>query len=54
MIADKPRITKQVKDLYIKKIRFTGDIHKIYIKPRGVKSIDWHTNTYCMELVDID
>lgn len=30
------------------------DIHKIYIKPHGVKSIEWHTDAYRMEPVDID
>ena len=40
MIADKPRIMKQVTDMYIKKIKFVVDMHKIYIKLRGIKNID--------------
>ena len=30
------------------------DIHRIYIKPRGVKGIDWHTGAYRMEQEDVE
>lgn len=46
LIADKLRITKQVTDLYNKKVKFTMDLHRIYIKPRGVKRVDWYNDAY--------
>ena len=54
MIADKPRITKQVTDMYIKRIRFVVDMHRIYIKPHGIKNVDYHIGTYHMDPEDID
>ena len=40
--------------MYIKRTRFIEDIHRIYIKPRGVKGIDWHTSSYRMEQEDVE
>ena len=40
--------------MYIKRIRFVVDMNKIYIKPRGIKNVDWHTGAYHMELEDIN
>lgn len=54
LIANKPRISKEVMDMYIKRIRFVVDMHRIYIKPCGIKNVDWHTSAYCMEPEDID
>ena len=54
MIVDRPRIMKQVTDIYINKVRFIADIQRIYIKSCGVKKIDWYTGAYYMEPVDID
>lgn len=54
LIADKPWITKQVTDMYIKRIIFAVDMNIIYIKPRGIKNVDWHTDAYRMEPEDID
>lgn len=54
LIVDKPCITKQVTDMYIKRIRFVVDMHKNYIKSHGIKNVDWNTGTYHMELEDID
>lgn len=45
---------KQVTDMYINKVRFIADLHRIYIKPHGVKRVDWYTRAYRMELADID
>lgn len=54
LIEDKLRIMKQVTNLYIKKVRFTTDIHKIYIKPCELKKINWYTDAYRMEPTDIE
>ena len=54
LIADKPQITKQVIYMYIKRIKFFVDMQRIYIKPCGIKNVDWHIGAYCMELGDID
>lgn len=54
LIADKPNITKQVMDMYIKRIRLPTDMHRNYIKLHGVKNVDWHTGTYHMEPHDIN
>ena len=40
--------------MYIQRIRFAADIHRIYIKPRGVKGIDWYTGAYIMDQEDIE
>ena len=37
LIASRPIITKEVIDMYKKRIRFMVGMHRIYIKPRGVK-----------------
>lgn len=31
-----------------------ANIHRIYIKPRGIKGIDWHTGAYQMEQEDVE
>ena len=54
LIADKLRITKQVTNMYIKRIRFVADMHRIYIKLCKIKKVDWHTGEYRMEPEDID
>ena len=54
LIADKPQITKQVTDMYIKRIIFVADMKIIYIKPYRIKNVDWHTGAYHMEPKDID
>lgn len=54
VIVDKPRITKQVTDMYIEQIRVAMDMNKIYIKPRWIKNVDWDTGAYRMEQEDID
>ena len=40
--------------MYIKRIRFIVNIHRIYIKLHGVKGIDWHTSAYQMEQEDVE
>ena len=40
--------------MYIKGIRFITDIHRIYIKPHGVKGVDWNTGAYRMEQEDVE
>ena len=54
LIANKPKIMMQVTYMYIKRIKFTADIHRIYIKPCGVKNVDWHNSAYHMESKDIN
>ena len=54
MMENNPRITKEVTDMYIKRIRFMVDIHRIYIKPHEVKGTDWHTGAYRMEQEDVE
>ena len=49
MIGTKPLITKELTDLYKKGIRFMANLHRICIKPRGVKEKDWYTGAYQME-----
>ena len=46
-------ITKEVIDTYKKGIRFMEDIHRIYIRSRGVKGQDWYPRAYWMEQQDI-
>ena len=46
LIASKPRIMKELTNLYKTKIKFMVDIHEIYIKPLGVKKQDWFTGSY--------
>lgn len=41
-------------DMCIKRIRFIVDMHRIYIKPRRIKNVDWHIGMYRMEPKDID
>ena len=54
LIADKPKITKEVTDMYIKRIRFFVDIHRIYIKSCGIKGINWCIGAYKMDKEDIE
>ena len=54
LIENKLRITKEVTDMYIKRIRFVVDIHRIYIKPCSVKGIDWHIGAYRMEQQEVE
>lgn len=54
LIADRSRITKKVTDMYIKRIIFTADMHRIYINPCGIKNVDWQIGTYHIEPEDID
>jgi len=54
LIASRPKITKEVTYKYIKGIRFMADMHRIYIKSRYVKGIDWHTGAYHMEQEDVE
>lgn len=48
VVASRPRITKDVTDMYKKRVCFMADLHHIYIKPRGVKTKDWYTGSYRM------
>ena len=41
LITSKPKITKELTDLYKMKIKFIDDMHQVYIKPRDVKNQDW-------------
>ena len=54
LIADKPGITREVTDMYIQRIRFVVDIHRIYIKPCGIKGIDWYNGAYRIDQEDIE
>lgn len=54
LIASRPRITTELTNLYKKRIRFTENMHRIYIRPRGVKGQDWYTRAYQMEQQDIE
>jgi hypothetical protein len=54
LIASRPIIIKEVPDMYKKGIRFMADMHRIYIKPRGVKEKDWYTGAYWMERQDVE
>ena len=54
VVASRPRITKDLTDMYKKQIHFMTDLHRIYIKPRGVKTKDWYTGSYRMVKVDIE
>ena len=49
LIASKPRITKELTDLYKMKIKFMANMHQVYIKPLGIKDQDWFTGSYQME-----
>ena len=40
--------------MYIQRIRFVADIHRIYIKSCGVKGKDWYTGAYRMDQEDIE
>ena len=51
--AGRPRITKELTNLYKKEIRFMVDMHRIYTKPRGIKEKDWYTRAYQMEQQDV-
>ena len=54
LIDSKPKITKDLTDLYKKRIRFMANMHRIYIKPQSVKDQDWYTGAYRMEKQDIE
>ena len=40
--------------MYKKEIRFMADMHRIYIRLRGVKGQDWYTGAYRMDQQDIE
>lgn len=40
--------------MYRKQIRFMVDLHRIYIKPHGVKTKDWYIGSYRMVQADIE
>ena len=40
--------------MYKKGIRFMVDMHRIYIKPGGVKEKDWYIGAYRMEQQDVE
>lgn len=54
MVASRPRITKDLTDMYKKQIHFMMDLHHICIKPRGIKTKDWYTGSYRMVQADIE
>ena len=54
VVTSKPRITKDLTNMYRKKIRFMADLHHVYIKPCGVKTKYWYTSSYRMVQENIE
>lgn len=54
LIASRPIIIKEVTYMYKKGIRFMVNMHRIYIKPRGIKEKDWYTRAYRIEQQYVD
>jgi hypothetical protein len=54
VVASRPRITKDLIDMYKKQLHFMADLHHIYIKKRSVKTKDWYAGSYCMVQADIE
>lgn len=54
MIANRPKITKDITNVYKNQVCFMANLHRIYLKPHDVETKDWYIGSYQMSQMDIE
>ena len=53
-IQKTPHITNEVTYASSEKVQFLTDMHRIWIKPRGIKKSGWYAGPYRMTTEDVE